>query len=325
MIEAALREVDASMRRLALGARPERCGEMAVEHLGTGGRRLRARLALGVADAFGADPEAAVGWATAVELLHNATLVHDDLQDGDPLRRNRPAVWAQHGAAQAINVGDLLLMLPFAAIGALSVPASVRVRLFTALTDRAIGVVRGQTADLDLTLDRVVDWEAWAAVAEQKTAGLFVLPIEGAAILGGLELDAAAAVASTAHPLGVLYQAVDDVVDLFGDKGRGSPGRDVCDGKVTALVVEHLARRPEDRARLVALRGVATPADIEGVARDFRDSGALAAVRGRVAALTARVVESDRLALYPNLRATLFVAMEQALAPLAAIPDARPT
>ena len=76
---------------------------MVREHLDTGGKRLRARLAIAACQALGGRAEDAIDWAAAVELLHNASLVHDDIQDGDRTRRGKPALWARYGPAQAIN------------------------------------------------------------------------------------------------------------------------------------------------------------------------------------------------------------------------------
>ncbi|MEC9071791.1 MAG: polyprenyl synthetase family protein, partial [Myxococcota bacterium] len=81
---------------------------MSAFHLETGGKRLRGMIPLVVAANLGGDPEEALEIGVALELLHNATLVHDDLQDGDEVRRGAPAIWARWGAAQAINTGDAL-------------------------------------------------------------------------------------------------------------------------------------------------------------------------------------------------------------------------
>ena len=98
-----LDNVERLMRSLASGDRLERAGVMVQEHLATGGKRIRARLAMCATAALGGDRGDAIGWAAAVELLHNATLIHDDIQDGDRMRRGEPTTWVRHGAAQAIN------------------------------------------------------------------------------------------------------------------------------------------------------------------------------------------------------------------------------
>ena len=111
-----LSRVEARMTELAGDRLIDPAAAMVCEHLDTGGKRLRARLALASCQALGGTAEDAVDWAAAVELLHNASLIHDDIQDGDRTRRGRPALWTKYGAAQAINTGDLLLMLPFRAL-----------------------------------------------------------------------------------------------------------------------------------------------------------------------------------------------------------------
>ena len=116
-------DVNGLMRQLATGDRSERCGRMVREALGTGGKRIRARLALLACGALGVSKQDAVCWAAAVELVHNATLVHDDIQNGDTHRRGRETVWVKHGVGQAINVGDLMLVLPYQALDQMDAPA----------------------------------------------------------------------------------------------------------------------------------------------------------------------------------------------------------
>ncbi|MEC8424852.1 MAG: polyprenyl synthetase family protein, partial [Myxococcota bacterium] len=148
------------MRRLAAGHRLDRAGVMVQEHLGTGGKRLRARLALAAATALGVGPGARA-WAEAVELLHNATLIHDDIQDGDRVRRGQPTTWVRHGVAQAINAGDLMLMLPFLAISRGDVPVPVQAALSACLAEQAAATVRGQTDELHLLPGGHTDQEAY--------------------------------------------------------------------------------------------------------------------------------------------------------------------
>ena len=170
--EALLADVEVLMAELA---GPNRAGQMAREHLDTGGKRLRAQLALEVSHALGCCAQEAVPWAAAVELLHNATLVHDDVQDGDTERRGHPTTWARHGTAQAINVGDLLLMLPFLAIARL--PRGVaRAGLSEDLARAACDVVRGQALELDLLPERRFDADSYRTAVRGKTGALLALP-----------------------------------------------------------------------------------------------------------------------------------------------------
>ena len=305
--EQGLDEVEALMVNLAIGARLDRLGSMVQEHLDSGGRRLRARTALAAAEALGLDRDAIVPWAAACELVHNATLVHDDLQDGDELRRGRPALWARYGAPQAINAGDLLLMLPFRALGRLDVDDGLRWRLSRAIAARSEKAVRGQSLEMNLVRQRRLDWVSWLAAAEGKSGALLALPVEGAAILAGLGAASVAPLADAFAALGALYQVHDDMKDLWGDKGRGQRGNDLREGKPSVVVVGHLTLHPDDTADVVAL--LDTPRDRTGdgevasMIRRFEIGGVREWVAGRIAALERRVLDTPTLKAVPDLLA----------------------
>lgn len=300
-----LDEAAALMVRLAVGHRLDRVGAVAQEHLYTGGKRMRARLALASAEALGVERLQAVPWAAACELLHQASLVHDDLQDGDTTRRGHATVWSRHGTATGINVGDLLLMLPWLAITEQPASDAVRTALVRATALRASETVRGQGRDLDLLPAERLDVADWEAAARGKSGALLALPVEGAALLAGLGPEAAAGLAEPFATLGVLYQALDDVTDLYGDKGRGAPGNDLREGKVSLLVAEHLRLHPGDRAellRVLRLPRAETPPDLVGhwIAR-FREAGALTSARERVEGYHREVTADRRLRAVPDL------------------------
>ena len=270
-----LHEVDRLMHALA---GRDFLGRIAAEQLAGGGRRTRAHLALAAGRAL-CVPNA-VAWAAACELLHNATLVHDDLQDGDRVRRGRPTAWAAYGSAHAINAGDLLLMLPLQAIHQQAATATQRNALVAALATRAVASVRGQADDLELPHG---DWSfsAWEKAAHGKSGQLLALPVEGAAILA--DRPDYRSCGDVFAQAGVLYQLVDDLVDLYGDKGRGEVGNDIREGKISALVTRHVERRPQDRPWLkhvlATQRDRTTRQDIARVARRFEASGAVGAVQ----------------------------------------------
>jgi geranylgeranyl pyrophosphate synthase len=282
-------------RMQALCGTDEIVGQISTEQLAAGGKRIRARLALAAAAAYDVDEDAAVALAAAVELLHNATLVHDDVQDGDVTRRGVPTAWARHGVPQAINAGDLMLMLPTVALGELDddvVSPRAQRDLMRALHTRAVATVRGQGADLRLraVVDEAADVvAAYMQCIEGKTGELFALPVEGACLLAGATPAEARRRAQPFFHLGVLFQLQDDVLDLYGDKGREAPGSDVGEGKVSALVVEHLRLRPSDRAWLLSVldrpREETTRADVDAAIDAFVKSGAKAAVLARIATL----------------------------------------
>lgn len=295
-------------------------GAMVRGHLATGGKRLRARLALAALDVLGVGREQGIGWAAACELLHNATLVHDDLQDGDRTRRGQPTVWAQHGKAQAVNVGDLLLMLPFLALEYTEANPGVRWLLARALAEHAAAVARGQVEELQLAGAEKVGWEGYRRTVAGKTSALFELPVEGAALLAGrAEADARELAKAFCH-LGVLFQLQDDVLDLYGDKGRERPGSDLREGKMSALVVEHLTLYPCDigwlRELLAAPRDATPDHEVDAAITRFRKGGALAAVLRRIGQETEAALGCPALQDEPGLRDLAEDLVEVTLAPI---------
>jgi geranylgeranyl diphosphate synthase, type I len=318
--EDGLAAVEALMTALAVGGRLERAGAMVQEHLGAGGKRLRARLALAAVEALGLPRREGVGWAAAVELLHNASLVHDDIQDGDRLRRGRPTLWARHGVGQAINAGDLLLMLPYLAVEHATADPALRWQLVRLLATLAADTARGQSEEMGLLAAGRLDQGSYLRAVEGKTGALIRLPVEGAALLAGRGTQAASALGLAFAPLGVLFQLQDDLLDLYGDKARGAPGNDLREGKVSALVVAHLERAPEDRDALLALlstpRAETDEAAVQATIRSFLLSGAARAVQQEVHALATQVQTDPVLRAEPALHAVASDLVHLALAPI---------
>lgn len=315
-----LEGVERKMARLALPLDGhDRVGAMTIEQLAAGGKRLRARLALAASRTLRAPWTDAIPWAAAVELLHNATLAHDDVQDGDRMRRGRPALWVRHGIAQALNAGNFMLMLPYLALSEVS--HERRAALCAALADHAIATVRGQVAELDLLPEERLDWASYVGAAAGKTGAMFALPIVGAAVLAGKSLDDAAALGAPFRELGVLFQIYDDVLDLYGDKGREVPGCDLYEGKVSALVVEHLERRPSDRAWLLELlrapREATSPTTVSRAIEAFRASGAVAGAIAHMDFIAHRVIGSPALLAEPGLLAMATELVERCRLPQA--------
>lgn len=327
LVLTALPWVEEHMRGAAAGTRLERIGLIVQEHLETGGKRLRASLALAAGASLGADVRSVVPWASAVELLHNASLVHDDLQDGDTVRRGAPTTWVRHGTAHAINAGDLMLMLPFTVTADVPVPDATRWHLVRALSTSAVETVRGQAAEMDLLATRRLGIGDYLRVVEGKTASLLAVPVEGAALVAGRTITEARDLARPFRKLGTLFQLQDDVLDLYGDKGRREIGADLREGKVSALVVEHLSRWPQDEAELVEL--LETPRDETPEAAvaywidRFAESGALDGALERIVAMR-DALDTELAALgEPRLETVGRRLCKRALGPIAHVMHAR--
>lgn len=213
-------------------------------HLATGGKRLRALLPVWVCVNLGGEGADALDLGVGLELLHNATLVHDDLQDGDTHRRGQPAVWSRWGAAQAINVGDALF---FRGLG--RVIAAPRGLAFVSAALAAMNdVIGGQALEFQLQLPPsdpehlAPNLASWERMAAGKTASLFAACILAGALAAGHDDDARAAAGRFGRRVGLLFQVQDDLLDLVGDKGRGQRATDIAEGKISfpvAWAVEH--------------------------------------------------------------------------------------
>jgi geranylgeranyl pyrophosphate synthase len=317
-------ELEALMLKLATGERFERLGAIVHEHLLTGNRRARGRLAHRAAQALAVDPERHVGWSAACELLYGASRIHDDIQDRARYRRGNYSVWVRHGTAQAINAGDLMLVLPYLALDHVPIDDALRFRLARAIAERAAETVRGQSLELTLLATRRWDWASYDEAVRHKSGVGCSLPVHGAALLAGLGDDGARALGDAFAALGVVFQLRDELLDLVGDQGPTLRGNYVREGKITGLVVEHLERRPRDLEWLGPLLGKAvdetTDEDVDAVVEAMRDAGSLAAVLDGVARRRDAITADAALARSPALHA---VARELADAALAALDPVR--
>lgn len=193
-------------------------GNAARYHFAAGGRRVRARLALHACQALGITSSDAIRLAAAAELLHNASLIHDDLHDQESLRRGHPTVWCTFGKDIAICAGDLLLSAAYGALAEFSVP-SLLPSLLRRAHERTSDVINGQSAEL-LSKDCIIaDVAHYETIVAGKSGALLSLPMELAFIAAsqpqGCELCREAALA-----FGLGYQMLDDLEDLCGDAAR---------------------------------------------------------------------------------------------------------
>src|SRR5688572_11053981 len=182
---------------------------------GDGGKAVRPALALLSAEAAGAAPEVGVPGAVAVELVHNFSLLHDDLMDGDEQRRHRDTVWKVHGPAQAILVGDALFALANEVLLELgTVEAGRATRRLTAAS-RAL--IDGQAQDISYEHRDRVSVEECLEMEGNKTGALLACASSIGAMLGGADDRTADALETYGYHLGLAFQAVDDLLGIWGD------------------------------------------------------------------------------------------------------------
>ena len=231
--------------------RPASLAEAMRYAVGTGGKRVRPLLCLGAAEAVGAAPGEALAPACAIELLHNYTLVHDDLpaMDGDRERRGKPPVWVKFGEATAILAGDALLALAFQVAAAAPRQAAAVVR---ELGEQGVGVVRGQVEDL-VREDGRVPPGAVEFVYRHKTADLFMAAAVMGGLAGGGDESACAALRAFALNLGLAFQYEDDLLD--GDSPFERDETERRAREATAAAVSALGALPGDAGFLRELAG----------------------------------------------------------------------
>jgi geranylgeranyl pyrophosphate synthase len=189
--------------------------QAATYHLNSGGQRMRARLALSAGLALGMSKDDALNIACVAELLHNASLVHDDLQDRDALRHGKPTVWTKFGANVAICTGDLVLSAAYAALCAMS-DQRVIPSLLALVHHRVACAIGGQCADLDSANAPLNNWASYQQVAMAKSGALLGLPLEMAMVASGHSQWSSAA-RSAAEAFSIGYQVVDDLNDVHHD------------------------------------------------------------------------------------------------------------
>lgn len=218
-------------------------------HMETGGKRLRAMLPLLVGEALGQTAAKMVPLGAACEMLHNATLVHDDLQDGDLVRRGRMTVWNRFGVPQAINLGDAMFYYTLLLAQRLQVRPKVREKVARRVLVETLRVIDGQEREFALKGTEPLSLDRYFEMVEGKTSGLFALPMAGAAEACDAPAPLIDGLGEAARHMGVLFQIQDDTLDLYGEKGRGVRGSDIGEGKRSVLVVHALENASDSDAK----------------------------------------------------------------------------
>jgi geranylgeranyl pyrophosphate synthase len=263
-------EVEERLAAQTVGHGP-RLGEEAEATLAAGGKRLRPLLVLMAAGNSAA--ERAVRAATAVELVHMATLVHDDVLDGAPVRRGRPTVFARSGRGRALAVGDLLLSRAFAELAVPGAEAEI-----AELSSASVALALGELAQRRDAFDTTISEKRYLERCSLKTARLF----ESACRVGRLASGAPGTeeFAAFGREVGLAFQLLDDVLDVTGPPERTGKARgtDLLDGTVTLPLI--LARRVDPALEGVELRGLDQTA-AEAICDRIAGTGALEEVRAR--------------------------------------------
>jgi geranylgeranyl diphosphate synthase type I len=244
-----------------------------------GGKALRPTLCLWACQAMGGDWRNALPAAAALELVHNFSLVHDDIQDGDRERRHRPTVWSLWGQPQAINAGDSLLILGRLVLSRLEergvAPAKV-IEACRVLDEACLTMIQGQCLDIGFEDEREVSVEAYLDMIARKTGALLGASLHLGALVAVDDERQVKRFARCGHLLGLAFQIRDDTLGVWGTSDvTGKPvAADIRRRKKSLPVVYAMAvAQAEERQQLLRVYSQGTPGDEEvGIVLRLLDS-----------------------------------------------------
>mgnify|MGYP005850928861 FL=1 len=245
------------------------------------GKRVRPLICLLSCEAAGGDWHTALPLAAGLELIHNFSLLHDDIEDSSRTRRHRPTVWALWGVPQAINTGDAMFSLARRAVLGLAgagVPEPTVLEVVRCIEETSLALCQGQHLDIAFESRAQVSLESYMRMIEGKTAALLACAAETGALVGGAG-GAASGFRSFGHELGLAFQIIDDILGIWGDPAvTGKPVADDIRSRKKTLPIlyaqEQLKCRGDSRLAELFSRPIRRKADIEAVLRCLEETGA---------------------------------------------------
>lgn len=203
-------------------------------HLSTGGKRIRPAICLLTCEALGGNPKDAIHFALAIEILHNMFLMHDDIEDGDTIRRDQPTVWVKYGTANAINAGDYMLALAYRSILSSDALVDKKIKLLEIFTLTYEKTVEGQALDINARAVKDFSVEKYMKIVELKTGYYLACGIVGGVALAADNNGNLETIWELGKNMGPAFQIKDDIIDLTIGKGRGGViGSDINEGKAS--------------------------------------------------------------------------------------------
>lgn len=208
--------------------------------LSLGGKRVRPVMCLMGNELFDEINKDAWPVAAAIELFHNFTLIHDDIMDKAPLRRNQPTVHAKYGESTALLSGDVMLIVAYDYLNKISTDYLHKV--ITLFNRTAKEVCEGQQLDMDFEKQEVVKMDEYIRMIELKTSVLLAASLRLGAILGGAGQNNQEHAYAFGRNLGIAFQIQDDYLDAYGDPAKfgKQPGGDIMANKKTFLMIKAL-------------------------------------------------------------------------------------
>jgi geranylgeranyl diphosphate synthase, type I len=230
--------------------------------LDLGGKRWRPVLMLAVIDAFGKDSNEYLEFSIIPEVVHNATLIHDDIEDRSETRRGSPAVHIKYGVDVALNLGDFMFYFPVVALlDSKKIQKDAKIRLLEIYQKEMLKVTIGQATDIawhNFLVDPLKVTESeYMQMAYSKTGVLSSMAAKLGAVLGGADEKTTEIFGTFGASIGVAFQLQDDILNVLESgvsESKGGVGDDITEGKITLLTIYTLAKADEqDRKRLVEI------------------------------------------------------------------------
>jgi geranylgeranyl diphosphate synthase type II len=239
--------------------------------LSWGGKRIRPVMCLMGNELFGEIQNDTYEVATAIELFHNFTLIHDDIMDQAPLRRGMETVHMKYGANTALLAGDVMMIQSYESLNKIS--NQYLSRILQLFNKTAKEVCEGQQLDIDFETQTDVDMAAYLNMISLKTSVLLAASLEMGAIIGGTSEGNCRHIYEFGKNLGIAFQVQDDYLDAFGDpeKFGKEPGGDIKQNKKTFLWLHALeVAEPAVKKRLLDLQRLEGPAKVQEVLAIFK-------------------------------------------------------
>lgn len=244
----------------------ERLRDAMLHYPKAGGKRFRPIVTMLVADAIGGKGEESLPFGIALEMVHNFTLIHDDVIDRDEIRRGIKTVHSAFGTSEAILAGDALFANAFKIIGDMDLDGDIKSKLMSLLACSVLLLAEGQQMDMDFEKRETVSAEEYMKMIERKTAVLYSAAAQGGSIVADAPEPMQESMFEFGRLMGLGFQIWDDLLDLRADeKLLGKPvGSDIRNGKKTLMVIyalESLENGPA--SKLMELLGSGDAKDSE--------------------------------------------------------------
>jgi geranylgeranyl pyrophosphate synthase len=303
-----LAQVELKMEQL-LASREPLLSEVALHLIQGGGKRVRPAVALLIFKACGGrDVADMIDVAIALELIHSATLLHDDIIDGGETRRGRPSAYQRYGLANTLVTGDFLFSKAFELCG------RFEERIVRWAADACVSLTEGEVMQGRFRRNPATTLEDYLEIIARKTASLFSQGARVAAHLAGMDERGTEAMGLCGFNIGMAFQIIDDILDVEGDARTGKPvGIDLRDGNPSLPLVLAVAQDAEVRRVFVATN--ATDAEIDEALARVRSLDVLSKVR--------RLAEDYTERARDTLDGLPYSAYRQALADIIAEVEAR--